>query len=176
MSMRKGWPVISIIVGMATLALIWYAFTIISSIDLSLSRMSWKLYELQGPGGHYYSALDTAGLFLLFFAVTILLCGILAALLSRPSGVSLIKGLYAPLLAASIPLAAIDLFLLLSYFNSTQQYYNDRIGSGPYPTEPPFLPVYLLIMAITTLPGVVLSIAGGLLVWWSVNDDNNKGV
>ncbi|WP_424357491.1 hypothetical protein [Methanocella sp. MCL-LM] len=174
MSMHKGWPLISTLTGLVTLLVIWLAYTLFSSIELSRTRMSMRLYELQEPGSFSYSALDSAELFLLVVILTMLLCGIIATLLSRPSGVSLLKGLYPSLLAASIPLVAIDLFQVLSYITATQQYYQGNRGPGPlYPTEPPFLPVYLLLMAIVTLPSLILSAAGGILALWAISSGKN---
>ena len=168
MSRLKGWPIFSLVIGSVTLVVIWLAYHVVTSIELWMEGLQ-SFAPFQSPGPNPPS-LDTIVLFIQLLILSMLLCGALAALISRQAGVSLRNGLHPSLLAASVPILFIDLFILVSFINNTHDYYSTQRGTQPlYPTEPPFLPVYLLIMAIFTLTAIISAVVGVIIARWALN-------
>jgi len=173
MSMRKGWPIFSIIIGSVTLVITWFAYHLFISIGYRVEglRQDWA----PPLSGVNHPSLDTMIVFIHVLILLLFFCGAISAFISRPSDVSFRQGLYAPLLAASVPILMINLFILISYYTNTQQFYSGPRSPGPfYPTDPPFLPVYLLIIAIFTFVALIPAIAGGTVAWWTLNNENGR--
>jgi hypothetical protein len=152
--MRKGWLYYSIAIGLAALLAFYCVVQLLSRTgDMN----------------------DMMGLVILAFCAIMFFCGGVSSVFVRPQKAGILERLKVPLLAACVPILALDLFIVSAYVTNTSQFYSGYYNNmSVRPIEPPFFPVYLLIMAIITIAGLVMSLIGGMLTRWLLRTKGSK--
>jgi|AGTN01.2.fsa_nt_gi hypothetical protein len=158
------------VIGVIALALICIFFYMTGSVAARESTMFDRLHELKDYSfDQYLGGRDIFVLNLFTSAVILFASGFIAVVFSRPV-ISLDNWPKTSFVVACIPAVAINIYLLINWYNQVQLYNHGGTMNGR-PFEPLVLPALLFIMVIATMFCIIFSLAGGRLAREALNRD-----
>jgi len=152
-----------LIMGIIALALIYIFYSLTTAVVIKENSM---FDHLEGLGDRsfdlYRSQWDILLLVVFTSAVTMFAAGFISAAFVRSGSSSVGGRLKAALVTGIVPALAIDVYLLIRWYNDVQLFNRGGTIDGR-PFEPMIPPVMLLIVALITAFCLGFSLAGGLL-------------
>jgi hypothetical protein len=153
----------SLITGVAALVLIYVFSTLWGSLAAKDSSMPDSLYESGDHSFDQYRGGHDIFILILFTSVVIFFsCGFIAGALARPGDTSVAEWMKAPLVAACVPALAVDVYLLIAWYNDVQLFHTTGMKDGR-PFEPLVFPAIMLYLVMVSAFCVGISLGGGLL-------------
>ncbi len=168
MDMRKWWVIKSIIVGLIVTLIICYMFSIVFSISARENKMVSKLDQYQDNTFDY--SLGSGDIVLLAAIGSIIALfagGMTATLLAHPDRTSSSKWILPCAIVAITTILVIDGYMLITWNDSMQKWYQNPVDELGRPFEPIIFPMLLSLMLMIDGACLVAAASGGVVAWIS---------
>ena len=164
MSMRFGWVIKSVAVGLIVMLLICYMFSIIFSISARENKMISKLEQNKDYTFDYSLGSGDIVLLAAIGSIIALFAGGMAAtLLAHQDRVSSYKWLIPCAIVAITTILVIDGYMLITWNDRMQKWHQSSVDELGRPFEPVIFPILLFLILVYDGVCFAAAAAGGIV-------------